>query len=330
MLRFFIRRVLLAVLTLFAVSVTTFLLFFAVPADPAATMCGTRICPADQAARIRTSLGLDRPLAVQYSEYMKGIFTGRDIGSGSDAIHCPAPCLGVSFRNHLPVLTIIGQGLPITLSIVLGGAITYLALGLFLGTTAALRRGSAVDRFSIGFSLTGASMQIFVLGLVLISIFVYELGWLPRPTYTSLFDNPFKFLVGMLLPWATLGFINSAAYSRLSRAQMLETLSEDFVRTARAKGASLRTVNYRHALRAAITPIVTFFGVDLGGQLGGVVITESTFNLHGVGQISIQAVNDLNLPIVMATVFLAAIFVVASNVIVDVLYAVIDPRVRLG
>ena len=330
MLRFFIRRVLLAVLTLFAVSVTTFLLFFAVPADPAATMCGTRICPADQAARIRTSLGLDRPLAVQYSEYMKGIFTGRDIGSGPDKIHCPAPCLGVSFRNHLPVLTIIGQGLPITLSIVLGGAMVYLTLGLFLGTTAALRRGSAVDRFSIGFSLTGASMQIFVLGLVLISIFVYELGWLPRPTYTSLFDNPFKFVVGMLLPWATLGFINSAAYSRLSRAQMLETLSEDFVRTARAKGASLRTVNYRHALRAAITPIVTFFGVDLGGQLGGVVITESTFNLHGVGQISIQAVNDLNLPIVMATVFLAAIFVVASNVVVDMLYAVIDPRVRLG
>jgi peptide/nickel transport system permease protein len=329
MLRFFIRRVPLAVLTLFAVSVT-FLLFFAVPADPAATMCGTRICPADQAARIRTGLGLDRPLAVQSSEYMKGIFTGRDIGSGSDTIHCPAPCLGVSFRNHLPVLTIIGQGLPITLSIVLGGAIVYLSLGLLLGTTAALRRGSAVDRFSIGFSLAGASMQIFVLGLVLISIFVYDLGWLPRPTYTPLLDNPFKFVVGMLLPWATLGFINSAAYSRLSRAQMLETLTEDFVRTARAKGASLRTVNYRHAVRAAITPIVTFFGVDLGGQLGGVVITESTFDLRGIGQISVQSVNDLNLPIVMATVFLAAIFVVASNVVVDMLYAVIDPRVRLS
>jgi peptide/nickel transport system permease protein len=330
MLRFFIRRVLLAVLTLFAVSVTTFLLFFAVPADPAATMCGTRVCPADQAARIRTSLGLDRPLVVQYSEYMKGIFTGRDIGTGSDAIHCPAPCLGVSFRNHLPVLTIIQQGLPVTLSIVLGGAITWLTIGLVLGTTAALRRGSPVDRFSIGFSLTGASMQIYVLGLVLISIFVYTLGWLPRPGYTSLFDNPWKFFLGMLLPWATLGFINSAVYSRLSRAQMLETLSEDFVRTARAKGASMRTVNYRHALRAAITPIVTVFGLDLGANLGGVVITETTFNMRGIGQIAVQAVGDLNLPIVMATVFLAATFVVASNVVVDMLYAVIDPRVRLS
>jgi peptide/nickel transport system permease protein len=172
----------------------------------------------------------------------------------------------VSFRNHLPVLTILGHGFPITISIVLGGAITYLTLGLVLGTTAALRRGSAVDRFSIGFSLTGASMQIFVLGLVLISIVVYQLGWLPRPAYTPLLQNPWDFVRGMLLPWATLGFINSAVYSRLSRAQMLETLSEDFVRTARAKGASLWTVNYRHALRAAITPIVTVFGLQLGGN----------------------------------------------------------------
>ena len=330
MLRFFVRRVLLAVLTLFVVSVTTFGLFFAVPADPALTMCGTRVCSVDQAARIRASLGLDQPIAVQYSEYMKGIFVGRDIGKGTDTIHCPAPCLGVSFRNRLPVLTILAKGFPITLSIVIGGAITWLTLGLLLGTTAALRRGSAIDRFSIGFSLTGASTQIYVLGLVLMSIFVYELHWLPRPTYTPLFDNPVKFFSGMLLPWITLGFINSAVYSRLSRAQMLETLSEDFVRTARAKGASPQTVNYRHALRAAITPIVTIFGLELGGSLGGVVITETTFNMLGIGQISVQAVQNLNLPVVMATVLIAATFVIASNVVVDMLYAVIDPRVRLG
>ena len=330
MLRFFTRRVLLAVLTLFAVSITTFLLFFAAPAKPEDTMCGVKICSPDQAAKIRTSLGLDRPIVIQYAEYMKGVFVGRDVGKGSDAIHCPAPCLGVSFRNNLPVLTILGHGFPITISIVLGGAIVWLTLGLVLGTTAALRRGSAVDRFSIGFSLTGASMQIYVLGLVLTSILVYTLGWLPRPTYTPLFDNPGKFLLGMLLPWITLGFINSALYSRLSRAQMLETLSEDFVRTARAKGASIRTVNYRHALRAAITPIVTIFGLDLGANLGGVVITETTFNMQGIGQISVTAVSNLNLPVVMATVLIAATFVVVSNVVVDMLYAVIDPRVRLG
>ena len=141
-----------------------------------------------------------------------------------------------------------------------------MTIGLVLGTAAALRRGSPVDRFAIGFSLTGASMQPSTCsGWCSISIFVYSLGWLPRPGYTPLFDNPWKFFLGMLLPWATLGFINSAVYSRLSRAQMLETLPEDFVRTARAKGASLWTVNYRHALRAAITPIVTVFGLQLGG-----------------------------------------------------------------
>jgi peptide/nickel transport system permease protein len=330
MLRFFTRRVLLAVLTLFAVSITTFLLFFAAPAKPEDTMCGVRICSADAAARIRTSLGLDKPLVVQYADYMKGIFVGRDVGTGADAIHCPAPCLGVSFRNNLPVLDILGHGFPITISIVIGGALTYLTLGLVLGTTAALRRGSAVDRFSIGFSLTGASMQIYVLGLVLVSVLVYTLDWLPRPTYTPLTDNPGKFFLGMLLPWLTLGFINSAAYSRLSRAQMLETLSEDFVRTARAKGASPRTVNYRHALRAAITPIVTIFGIDVGASLGGVVITETTFSMQGMGQIAVNAVNNLNLPVVMATVLIAATFVVVSNVAVDMLYAVIDPRVRLS
>jgi len=330
MLRFFIRRVLLAVLTLFAVSVTTFLLFFAAPTSPAATMCGSKICGTDQIERITRNLGLDRPLYVQYGEYMKGIFVGRQVGLGPDHIDCPAPCLGVSFRNNLAVLTILSKGFPITISIVLGGAVIWLSLGLFLGTTAALRRGNSVDRFAVGFSLVGASMQIYVLGLILISVFVYTLGWLPRPGYTSLMDDPLKWFEGLLLPWITLGFINSASYTRLSRAQMLETLSEDFVRTARAKGASRRTVNYRHALRAAITPIVTIFGIDLGANLGGVVITESTFNMQGVGKIAVNAINNLNLPVVMATVLIAATFIVIANVIVDMLYAVIDPRVRLS
>jgi peptide/nickel transport system permease protein len=330
MLRFFIRRVLLAVLTLFAISVTAFLLFFAVPANPASTMCGQKICPKDVQARISKSLGLDQPLPVQYADYMKGIFVGRDVGAPPDEIHCPAPCLGVSFRTSEPVLDILKRGVPITFSIVLGAAVVYLTIGIVLGTAAALRRGSPLDKFSIGFSLTGASMQIFVLGLVLLYIFVYALHWLPRPTYTSPLDNPFKWALGMLLPWVTLGFINSAVYARLARAQMLETLSEDFVRTARAKGAAPRVVNFRHALRAAITPIVTIAGLDIGTQLGAVVITESTFNMLGVGRISVNAIGDLNLPVVMATVLLAAVLIVLSNVVVDMMYAAIDPRVKLS
>ena len=199
-----------------------------------------------------------------------------------------------------------------------------------LGTAAALRRGGALDKFSVGFSLGGASMQIFVLGPILVAVFVYGLGWLPRPTYTSPLVNPLAWATGLILPWVTLGAINSALYTRLSRAQMLETLSEDYVRTARAKGLTRREVNYRHALRAAITPIVTIAGLDIGINLGGVVITETTFNLQGVGRYAVQAINDLNLPIVMATVLLAATFIVVANVVVDMLYATIDPRVKLS
>src|SRR5256885_3204202 len=250
MLRFFIRRSLLAVVTLFAISVTTFLLFFAVPANPASTMCGTKVCDHATELRITKALGLDKPKTVQYAEYMKGIFVGRDVGTPPDQIHCPAPCMGVSFRTGQPVLDILKQGFPITISIVLGAMVVYLAIGIILGTAAALRRGSPLDRFSIGFSLTGASMQIYVLGLVLLFVFVYGLHILPRTSYVSPLVSPIGWFLGMLIPWATLGFINSAVYARLSRAQMLETLSEDFVRTARAQGASPPAVNFRHALRA--------------------------------------------------------------------------------
>jgi len=330
MLRFFIRRALLAVLTLFAISVSTFLLFFAVPANPVATMCGNRICPESTQKQITHDLGLDQPLITQYTEYMKGVFVGRTIGSGPTAKECPAPCLGYSFRTGQPVWDIIKNGLPVSMSIVIGAAVVWLTIGLVLGTAAALRRGGALDKFSVGFSLGGASMQIFVLGPILVAVFVYGLGWLPRPTYTSPLVNPLAWATGLILPWVTLGAINSAPYTRLSRAQMLETLSEDYVRTARAKGLTRREVNYRHALRAAITPIVTIAGLDIGINLGGVVITETTFNLQGVGRYAVQAINDLNLPIVMATVLLAATFIVVANVVVDMLYATIDPRVKLS
>ena len=330
MLRFFIRRALLAVLTLFAISVSTFLLFFAVPANPVATMCGNRICPESTQKQITHDLGLDQPLITQYTEYMKGVFVGRTIGSGPTAKECPAPCLGYSFRTGQPVWDIIKNGLPVSMSIVIGAAVVWLTIGLVLGTAAALRRGGALDKFSVGFSPGGASMQIFVLGPILVAVFVYGLGWLPRPTYTSPLVNPLAWATGLILPWVTLGAINSALYTPLSRAQMLETLSEDYVRTARAKGLTRREVNYRHALRAAITPIVTIAGLDIGINLGGVVITETTFNLQGVGRYAVQAINDLNLPIVMATVLLAATFIVVANVVVDMLYATIDPRVKLS
>ncbi|MFI6133994.1 ABC transporter permease [Micromonospora sp. NPDC051141] len=328
MTRFLIRRLLSAALTLFAVSVLSFLMFFALPRDPVTGMC-PKNCNPERLERVRQELGLRDPLISQYAGYMKGIVTGRDLGSAQGG-RCDAPCLGWSYVSNEAVSDTIARVLPVTLSIVIPAAVLWLLLGVGLGMVSALRRGSWLDRAAIGFSLTGASLQLYFVGAVLLIVFVYNLRLLPVPSYTSLFDDPLRWSSGLVLAWLALAFLFSAIYARLSRAQMLETLSEDFVRTARAKGLAKRTVYGRHALRAAITPVVTIAGLDVGGALGGTVITETTFGLNGMGRTAVDAVRAGDLPTIMATVLIAAVFVVLANVVVDLLYAVIDPRVRLG
>jgi peptide/nickel transport system permease protein len=330
MLRFFIKRVLLAIVTLFAISVTVFALFFLGPADPVSTMCGQKQCAPAARQQIEESLELDKPVVVQYASYMKGIFAGRVIGSGQSQIKCEAPCLGINFRTYEAVSTIIGRTLPVTFSIVLGAAFFYVLFGTALGMISAVKRGTIFDRLASGFALSFSATQIFFVGSLLVLILVLQTGILDYPSYTSPFENPLKWASGLLAPWLALGLINSALYARYSRAQMIETLSEDFIRTARAKGLSMKAVYFRHALRAAITPVVTIAGLDIGGQLGGVAITETTFSLPGMGKTAIKAVGEQNLPIVMAVVLFGAVFVVVSNIVVDLLYAVIDPRVKLG
>jgi peptide/nickel transport system permease protein len=331
MLRFALRKLLLAVSTLIAVSVLTFGLFFVVPNNPAELMCGNRkTCSPEQQAVIERRMGLDRPVVSQYGDFMKGIVNGRTFGEGEAARRCQAPCLGYSFRNDEPVLEIIKRTLPVTLSIVSGAAVVWLLVGISIGMVSALRRGSVFDRLAVGTSLVGASMPILLFGPLLLIVFVYEGGLLSYPQYTPITENPAKWASAMILPWLALGFLNSASYARLSRAQMLETLSEDFVRTARAKGLSKAKVHGRHALRAAITPIVTIAGLDIGTYLAGTVITETIFGFTGLGRASLIAAINLDMPVVMATVLLAAVFVIVANVIVDALYAVIDPRIRLG
>lgn len=326
-LRFVLRRVALAALTLFAVSVATFALFFAAPANPAEAMCG-KVCPPERVAAVQHRLGLDEPLVVQYREFVAGIFFGRIYGEGELALDCPTPCLGYSFVNEEPVTDIVARRLPVTASIVLGAAVLWLTLGVALGVIAALHRGTLIDRVAIGISLAGASMQVYFLGMVLLLVFRYWLRWVPVPGYVSPFDDPLGWAAGMILPWCTLGFLFSAIYARLTRAQLLETLSEDFIRTARAKGLPNRTVHLRHGLRASLTPIVTIAGLDIGAALGGTFLTETVFSMHGLGRAAVDAVKVLNLPVIMATVLLAAFFVVLANLVVDLLYAVIDPRVR--
>ncbi|SBT47278.1 ABC transporter permease [Micromonospora auratinigra] len=328
MARFLVRRLLSAALTLFAVSVLSFLMFFALPRDPVTGMC-PKNCNPERLERVRVELGLRDPLVTQYAGYMKGIVTGRDLGSAQGG-RCDAPCLGWSYVSNEAVSDSIARVLPVTLSIVIPAAILWLLLGVGLGMVSALRRGTWLDRAAIGFSLTGASLQLYFVGAVLLIVFVYNLRLLPVPGYTPFLDDPPKWAAGLVLAWLALAFLFSAIYARLSRAQMLETLSEDFVRTARAKGLAKRAVYGRHALRAAITPIVTIAGLDVGGALGGTVITETTFGLNGMGRLAVDAVRSGDLPTIMATVLIAAVFVVLANVLVDLLYAAIDPRVRLG
>jgi peptide/nickel transport system permease protein len=317
---FLLRRVLLGALTLFAVSIVTFAMFFALPRDPATAMC-PKNCDAARLERVRTELGLNDPKPEQYLRYMRGVFVGRQ--------NCPAPCLGYSYVNNEPVSQTFGRVIPVTLSIVIPASVLWLALGIGLGMISALRRGTVFDRLAIGFSLSGASMQLYFVGGVLLLVFVYTLKVLPYPHYTPLLHDPLGWVAALVLPWCTLAFLFSAVYARLSRAQLLETMSEDFVRTAQAKGLRQRTVVRRHVLRAAITPLVTAAGLDIGTALGGTVITETTFGFRGLGRTAIDAVRDGDLPTIMGTVLLAAAFIVVANIVVDALYTTIDPRIRL-
>lgn len=327
MLRFIVKRLLSAALTLIAVSVVSFLMFFALPRDPVMGMC-PKNCNAERLERVRQELGLNDPKHEQYLGYIKGIFTGRDLGS-SQGGRCDAPCLGYSYVNSEAVTDTFGRVLPVTLSVVIPAAILWLVLGVGLGMVSALRRGGTLDRAAIGFSLTGASLQLYFVGALLQIIFIYNLKILPVPRYTPLLEDPLEWALGLVLAWWALAFLFSAIYARLSRAQMLETLSEDFIRTARAQGHPKSRVYGRHALRAAITPIVTIAGLDVGGALGGTVITETTFGIQGLGRTAVDAVRSGDLPTIMATVLISAAFIVVANIVVDLLYAAIDPRVRL-
>jgi peptide/nickel transport system permease protein len=329
MFRFLILRSLRAVVTLWAISVVTFALFFMLPASPAQVMCG-RNCAPSEVAKVEHNLGLDQPKLQQYTEFVRGIFVGRNFGEGDFFVHCDAPCLGYDYQHHEAVTSILSRTAPVTASIAIGGAIVWISFGVALGLISAIRRGTTVDKAAIGVTLIGASLPTYVFGGLLLLVFVYTTQLLQFPTYTGITTNPEKWALGLIVPWMTLGFLNAALYARLTRAQMLETLSEDFVRTARAKGLPRRRVLLRHAFRAAVNPIVTVAGLDLGGALGGVVITESIFGMPGLGYESVQAAYIEDLPVVLATVLLAAVFIVVANIVVDALYAVIDPRVRLA
>ncbi|MEV0635203.1 ABC transporter permease subunit [Streptomyces sp. NPDC050619] len=326
MFRFLVRRTLGAAVILLIISALVFVLFYAAPRDPARIACG-KVCTPETLALVRKNLGIDHPLPVQYWEWLKGLFVGRDYTSFG---RCDAPCLGYSFQSREPVLSTILDRFPTTISLAIGSSVVFLAFGIGTGMLAAVKQGKAVDKIASSASLIASSMQIYVVGVLATYVLVDQWHVLDRASYTPFTDDPAKWAQGLLVPWLVLSLIWTANYTRMTRSQMVEALSEDYVRTARAKGLSRRTVFFRFAWRGAMGPIVTIFGLDLGVLLGGAIITESTFSLQGLGMLSVKAVSTNDLPMLLGVVLVAAAAIVVFNIVVDALYALIDPRVRIA
>jgi peptide/nickel transport system permease protein len=324
-----------AVVLLFVVSAVAFAIFFLVPrwagasADDLASRYVGKSAGAEQVHQTAEDLGLTDPIWVQYGNFAKEVVTGADHDIGPTTEHCPAPCLGYSFITQNPVLPELLDRLPVTLSLAAGAAVIWLIAGVATGVLSALKRGTVFDRGAMVIALAGVSLPIFFTGLLSLSIFSYSMGW-AAPGGTNPMDaaNPAEWAYDLLLPWITLAFLYAAAYARLTRAGMLETMNEDFIRTARAKGLPEHTVVVKHGLRASLTPILTIFGLDLGLLLGGAILTETTFSLPGIGQYAYLALTNNDLPKVLGVTLIGAFFIIIANLIVDIMYAVVDPRVR--
>ncbi|MEK6648419.1 MAG: ABC transporter permease [Actinomycetota bacterium] len=330
MLRFISRRIFFAAITILIVSAVVYAIFSFLPFDPAALTCGQR-CSDQIIAANRIKLGFDKPIWIQYWLFLSGIFLGRTYGSGSAAFSCPAPSFGYSFNENACVTDLLKEALPVTLSLAIGAMLLWLVVGIGLGIVAAKFKGKFPDTASSVFVLLGTSLPTFVTGLALL-IWV-SIKWKIIPIslmgYISIFNNPIGFMKYFILPWITLAIAFAALYTRFTRAIMLETLGEDYIRTARAKGLSERVVLVKHTLRAVLAPLTTMAGLDFAGLLGGAIITETIFNLPGLGRLTLRSVFEFDLPIVVATTLLAATVVIIMNLIVDMLYAVLDPRVRI-
>jgi len=330
MLGYIVRRIVAGILVLIATSVAVFAFFFYGPADPAQAYCPENRCTPERLEGIRESLGLDRPVPVQYAEYMSGIFVGNELQAGTIAIDCPAPCLGVSFKFRIPVTAYLLERFPATLSLALGGAAFFLPLGLTMGILAARVRGTVADKAIVSSSLVINAIPYYLLALLAFLYLINAWEVFPESGYFGPFEEgPIAWVKGMILAWIMLGIAYSTQYARFSRGSMLETMNEDYVRTARAKGLSERRVTLKHALRAAIVPVVTIFGLDFSLLLAGTIFTERIFDIQGIGLTALDAIGNKDLPIISATVLLAALFVVTANIIVDVVYSLLDPRVRL-
>ncbi|MEV6155655.1 ABC transporter permease [Nonomuraea sp. NPDC052129] len=316
------------VVILFLVCLFTFIIFFTLSPDPALMICG-KTCTPERIDQIRGVLGLDQPFFTQFWTFLTAIFVGRDYGSGANLIHCAAPCLGYSFQTNQSVWEMVVDRLPVSATVAIGAAVLWLLIGILAGLLSAVKEGTWWDRTAMGLALGGSSIPNYVLALALQYVLVVWLQILPFPSAVSFSDGPLLWFQSYLMPWVVLATGYACLYARLTRANVIDTLAENFMRTARAKGLPPMLTMRRHALRPALTPIATIFGMDFAALLGGALITETVFGLNGVGKMAADSIAKNDQPVIMAVTLLAAFFVVVGNLVVDLVYTTLDPRVRI-
>ncbi len=338
MFAYVVRRCFTGVILLVVMSFITYALFFATPIDPGRFACG-KSCPPALIKQTDKAFGYDKPWVVQWKDFAVGVFKGRDYPADPSLrktapetiAHCPAPCMGYSKVNLINVTTELKNTIPVSASLAMLAFLMWIVGGVTLGAIAALTKGTIIDRGVVGVSLVFYAFPTFWMGLFLIEFPAIKWGLIQVPSYTTIADGGvWGWLSNLFLPALTLALFYMAGYVRITRAFVLESMSEDYLRTAKAKGLAPRKVLIKHTMRAALTPIVTLAGLDLAGLLGGAIITEQVFNFNGLGKLAVDSVQTFDLPTQVGLVLLLAAFVIVANIIVDVLYAVIDPRVRVG
>jgi peptide/nickel transport system permease protein len=333
---FIVRRILSSILVVFLTSIFVFVLFFKGMGDsPARTYCDTLHngqCSATTLDSIKHQMGYDKSVVANYATWFKGLFVGRDhvYVDGKD-YDCPAPCLGVSQNTGDTVWHDLRQKYPATITVAVGGASIYLTFGVIMGAVAARWRGTALDRLLVGGSLVWSAIPDYV--IILLAWVYFSLRWhlFPNVGYYPISDNPLKTVSWMMLPWLVLGFTSITDYARFTRGQMVETLGEDYIRTAKAKGVRTLRMLFRHALRAAIVPVITIFGLDFAGLLSGTVFIEQIFGIDGIGRWGLQSLKTpIDLGVLSTVVLVGAVLVVIANLIVDIIYGFLDPRVSVA